>query len=212
MGGTASRPRPCMTGSSITAFAALIGCVFAHPNGARPIGANDRYRGSRWRMRGKVQTSSRGRGRGAGDECLPPNHSPSSPLWAVLRPTSCSCWPASLCKSGKSALFVEPRLANRCDAPAYARPGFCEDVGAKAQRRQWARTCREWKDEGERAQRIMAGPGAGHTPLCRHASPFFEYTCCYIRVQPLINGRSARRCALWSRAAISLLCVFQIVG
>jgi hypothetical protein len=28
------------------------------PNGARPIRANDRYRGSRWRVRGKVQTSS----------------------------------------------------------------------------------------------------------------------------------------------------------
>ena len=102
--GTACRPTPCMTSSSVTAFRLLIGCLFPDPGHSRPISADDRYRGGGWRMGGQSKRSLLPGGGGGGRicavACLPPVLALLAVLWLPLF----ARWPASFSNSAKAPL------------------------------------------------------------------------------------------------------------
>lgn len=200
----ACRP-PCMTGSSITTTWPLIGHTFVLEK--RPTYERaDLCRVADGGCAGAVEGSKRpacqvqpdgGRGRRiCAHPCLPPNHRPSSPLLSVSWPSLLGRPPSTqaslFLKCGKKRFLRPAPVANGCRAPAYACPGFCEDLGAKLA------LCREtWRKQGGREEKdgekpwarghIFRGPSRRdmhHSRLCRHASswayrPFPSRTLLY---------------------------------
>jgi len=140
------------------------------PNGAKPIRADDRYRGSRWRMRGSSKRPVKAGGRGRATECLPPNHSPWFPSWPsfglhrppVGQPLSANPAKRSLQRAAPSQSMRRTRI---CESRVLR--GCGRQVPATAMGADWTRRRTRVKARGS-----MAGSAGDARPLCRHASPF----------------------------------------